>query len=535
MGGLWSDYVRTGESAARWVLENHPGMTVSVGSAALSVVPGLALNLLLKAPADDGLYGRDPWQIIGNWVRAGLPGRDALPRRQNLARTWLTVLEALRPLGDNGVLCARDLLNEWTGRLRVPGQHPETNPAAEREAPRMLEGVVELAKQAPGIVMWARRLARHRGLNAKLPDIGDSLLPKLFPATRYPHEKHPPREVIVAAAAEIADEWSQEDPDVVVERMLYCERQRHLAGHRYPDVLTYVPDKIAQGVDEPELWLRALIDQEAPPAWVLPFLEAAVVVSPATQTAWEMVARDERYDKVSIKVGLKVSGLPPEAVGCIMDAVRRRSDSVPWHDLPREWQRRLLQDTDARVRAAAAAGLWRAYRRERPDGSLGRLLQDAVIESGNAGLLKELFSVDREVARTWILQQARVFCSQRPQGDDRPSWADSKLPMSEKVVQMGSVFPRQYLELLDNAVAALTVEDRSDLIGAIPSHTDERFFAHLVGTDSGLYQLLLNRHLPKEAHLAPLDVVPSPERNELVRLARAHGYSDCGAEAPEST
>ena len=601
MGGLWSDYVRTGESAARWVLENHPGMTVSVGSAALSVVPGLALNLLLKAPADDGLYGRDPWQIIGNWVRAGLPGRDALPRRRHLvesvvahmgdagaeqqnrwtsgrkrpadllreafsldvhgvhtspldkgnldmtsgsllaaevralAREWPIVMDALGALGDDGILCARDILNEWTGRLRVPGQHPETNPAAEREAPRMLEGVVELAEQAPGIVMWARRLARHRGLNARLPDIGDSLLPKLFPATRYPHEKYPPREVIVAAAAEIADEWSQEDPDVVVERMLYCERQRYLAGHRYPDVLTYVPDKIAQGVDEPENWLRALLDQEAPPAWVLPFLEAAVVVAPATQTAWEMVARDEMYDGVSIKVGLKVSGLPPEAVGCIMDAVRRRSDSVPWHDLPREWQRRLLQDTDARVRAAAAAGLWRDYRRERPDGSLGRLLQDAVIESGNAELLKELFSVDREVARTWILQQARVFCSDPVHAEDRHPWQGRELPLSERVVFLGDIFPGRYLELLDSAVAALTVEDRRDLIGAIPPHTDERFFAHLVGTDSGLYQLLLNRHLPKEAHLAPLDVVPSPERNELVRLARAHGYSDCRVEAPAST
>ena len=600
MGGLWSDYVRTGELAARWVLENHPGMTVSVGSAALSVVPELALDLLLRAPADGGLGGRDPWQIIGNWTQAGLPGRDALQRRRllveravahighadgeqrdrwtssrrtpanlfrdafalsvhgvqtspldseelritsgsmlaqevrALAREWPTVLESLRSLGDNGILCARDILNEWTGRLRVAGQHPETNPTAEQEAPRMLEGVVELAEQAPGIVMWARRLARHPGFHARLPDIGDSLLPKLFPATRYPHEEYPPHEVIVAAATEIADEWSQEDPDVVVERMLYCERQRHLAGHRYPDVLTYVPDKIAQGVDEPELWLRALLDQEAPPAWILPFLEAAVVVSPATQTAWEMVARNDRYDQVSIKVGLKVSGLPPEAVGCIMDAVRRRSDSVPWHDLPREWQRRLLQDTDARVRAAAAAGLWRAYRRERPDGSWGRLLQDAVIESGNAEMLKELFSVDREVARTWIFQQARVFSSEPVGAEDRHPWQDRELPLSERVVFLGDVLPGRYLDLLDSAVAALTGEDRRDLIGAIPPQTDERFFARLVGGDPSLYRLLLNRHLPKEAHLAPLDGVPSPERNELVRLARAHGYSDCGVEAPES-
>lgn len=597
MAGLWSDYVRTGEPAARWVLENHPGMTTSVGRAALRVVPELALDRLLKAPADDGPYDRDPWRIIGNWARAGLPGRDALQRRRLLvervathirnadtvqqdrwtssrktpaklfrdafalgvhcvqtspldtkelritsgsllapevramAREWPTVLDSLRPLGDDGILCSRDILNEWTGRLRVAGQHPETNPAAEQEASGMLPGVVALANQAPGVVMWARRLANHRGLHAWLPDIGDSLLPKLFPATRYPHEKHPPHEVILASADEIAGQWVREDPDLVVDRMLYYERQRHLADHRYPDALRYVPDRIAQGADEPENWLRALIDRKAPPAWVLPFLEAAVVAAPATPAAWEIVARDARYDGECIRVGLEVTRLSEEAVRHIMDAVRRsvhcRQDCVPWNDLPGEWQRRLLQDSDSRVRAAAATGLWRAYRSKRPDGSLGRLLQDAAIESGDTELLMDMFSKHPELARSWIFQQARLCSSQPGQAEDGHPLSGTELPRSERLAHLGEVFPGRYLELLDRAIAATTLDDRRDLIGAIPSDTDERFFARLVGTDPGLYRLLLNRHLPKNVHLTPLNGVPSPERDELVRLARAHGYSGC--------
>lgn len=597
MAGLWSDYVRTGESAARWVLENHPGMTTSVGRAALRVVPELALDRLLKAPADDKPYGRDPWQIIGNWARAGLPGRDALQRRRllvervathirdadreqrdqwasgrstpanlfrdafalsvhgvhtspldtaelgitsgsllapevcALARKWPTVLDSLRSLGDDGILCARDILNEWTGRLVVAGQHSETNPTAEQEASRMLPGVIALADQAPGIVMWARRLADHRGLHARLPDIGDPLLPRLFPATRYPHEKHPPHEVILASAAEIAGQWVREDPNLVVERMLYYERQRHLAGHGYPNALRYVPDRIAQGVDDPENWLRALINRKSPPAWVFPFLEAAVVAAPATQTAWEMVARDAMYDGECIRVGLQVTRLSGEAVRHIMEAVRRsvhcRQDPVPWNDLPGAWQRRLLQDTDSRVRSAAATGLWRAYGGKRPDGSMGRLLQDAAIESGDMELLMDMFSKHPELARSWIFQQARLYASQPRQAEDGHPLPGTEAARSERLAFLGEVFPGRYLELLDTAVAAQTPDDRRELIDAIPSHTDERFFARVVGTDPGLYQLLLNRHLPKSVHLAPLDGVPSPERDELVRLARAHGYSDC--------
>ena len=453
---------------------------------------------------------------------------------RTLAREWPRVLEALGALGDDGIRCARDILNEWTGRLLVRGQHPETNPTAEREAPGMLEGVVELAEGAPAIVMWARRLARYRGLIVGLPHIDDPLLAKLFPATENPWDRIP-HDAILASAREIAEEWRRENPDTVVERMLYYERQRILAGHDYPDLLRYVTDAVAQSAGNPLTWLDALTDQEASARWVWPFLEAAVVVAPKSSTAWEIMARSESYDRVSVRVGLSIAGLSEDAVGCIMRAVRRspgsQLDDVPWGDLSGEWQGRLLQHTNSRVRAAAAAGLWRAQGRKRPHGPLGKLLRDAAIEAGDPELLKELFRADPEVARAWVLQQARVFSTQRSEPECRLPWPEIELPLPESIVRLGDVLPGAYTELLKTAIANLTLEDRRDLILAIPAHADERFYDYLVGMDPDLYRVLLRRHLPKEAHLAPLQREPSQTLDSLIQLARRRGYTTCEIKA----
>ena len=135
-----------------------------------------------------------------------------------------------------------------------------------------------------------------------------------------------------------------------------------------------------------------------------------------------------------------------------------------------------------------------------------------MVESGDAELLRELFRADPEVARAWILQQARAFSTQRSRPECRLPWPEIE-------------------ELLKTAIANLARQDRRDLIRAIPEHADERFFGYLVDADPDLYRVLLRRHLRKEAHLAPLLHQPSEIRERLIRLAQERGYSDCAVEA----
>ena len=439
---------------------------------------------------------------------------------------WPTALDALQALGDDGIRCACRIVEEWTVKLQMRGEDPETIPAARKEAPGMLQDVIELADGEPGIVMWAHRLSRHRKLLAELPALDDPLLDKLFPDIKWGDSF--PDELVLASARELVNEWRREDPQTVARRMMYYERQRELADHFYPNVLRHLPQEIAERVDEPSEWLRAFLDQRAPEAWVQPLLEASIVASPTSDTPWEVVAHDRKYALVCARVGLSLPGLPESAVAHIREAVRRvvsvRHDLVPWGDLSTEWQCRLLRDTNARVRAAAAAGLWRVHGGTRPSGALGRLLWDAVVESGDPSLLQELLGADRMVARAWILQQARASSTQPSLEEVPPQWGEVELPLAEGIVQLGNLSPWRYSELLKTAITALTVEDRRDLILAIPAHADERFFGYLVGTDPDLYRVLLQRNVPRRAHLGPLRVGPSEGREALIGMARQHGY-----------
>lgn len=596
-GGVWERYVGTGEEAARWVLETHPDKILSVGRAALAVVPDDALDGLLDDSGEGNLGSNDPTRVIDGWIRSGLPGRDAAERRirlierlaahirsvpgeygelwsnrrfsetdlfraafslevsawranplddmtllvtsgslpgaevRELAQVWPTALDAFRVLGDHGVRCARQIVEAWTVRLLMRGEHPETYPATRKEAPRMLQDVIELADGAPGVIMWAHRLVRHRRLVAELPGLDDPLLDPLFPDVKWGDSF--PDELVIASARELADEWRREDPQTVARRMIYYERQRQLAGHFYPNVLKHLPHEIAERVDEPAEWLRAFLDQGAPEAWVQPLLEASIVASPVSDTPWELVAPYREYALVCARVGLSLPRLPESAVAHIRDAVRRvvsvRHDLVPWGDLSTEWQCRLLRDTNARVRAAAAARLWRVHGGIRPSGALGRLLWDAVVESGDASLLQELLGADRMAARAWILQQARAYSTPRALEEVPPPWEEVELPLAEGIVHLGDLSPWRYTELLRTAIAAITVQDRRDLILAIPVNADERLFGYLVGTDPDLYRVLLKRNLPRNAHLGPLRVGPSEGRKALIRVAREHGYADCGS------
>ena len=450
---------------------------------------------------------------------------------REIAREWPAVLDALQTLGEEGVRCARHIFQEWTCGFVAHGQHPETNPTAREEAPRMLQDVVELAQREPGVVMWARKQVRDQKLKADLPRLHDPLFDELFPVAEDPWEESFLTEILVASARDLAEQWHREDPPEVAGRMAYYEHQRQLADYLYPSVLGYLPGEIAQRVEQPSKWLEAFVDQKVPPSWIEPLLEAAVAHSPASDTPWDTVTRDARYDWICADVGLRLSKLPESSVGCILMAVRRvvevRHDILPWGDLSREWQYRLLGDSNARLRAAAAAALWRVHGGVRPSGRLGRLLWDAVIESGDPALLRELLETDRMAARDWILRQARASSTQRSSEEEASVSENTEPRLAPSTFDLAALSQWRVSELLGAAVAVLTIEDRRDLILAISSRADERFFRHLVCGDPGLYRVLLQRPLSRQSHLAPLALGHLENRDYLVQLARERGYSDC--------
>ena len=471
-----------------------------------------------------------------NLALGSLPANDV----QALGRLWPKALGVLRALGEPGISCAREVVRRWCAGPRVLNQLPETREAARQEVVRMLPGVIQLASGAPGIVLWARRMVATHGLRANPPSPDDPTLPRLFPLLRELAPEDRSERRLRATALEFAMEWANEEPAMVIERMLHYERQRQLLDHHYPNILNLLPDQLAQQVNDPVKWLEALVDRDAPSAWAESFLEAAIAIDPSSDVPWEIIGRHDEYASLSVHFGVCVAGLSASCVNRIVRAVTDHADSlahVHWRDVPHEWKHRLLQHHDPRVRGSTASGMWEIFRR-RPDGALGALWQAAIVECGEAELLREILLTDADVARAWVLHKARVsaeFMSNRATDDSPPD--EAKPETATEIMSRIAALDRLGLDedLVCRACGRLTADDRRDLILAIHPDADVMFFRHLVGGEPDLYAVLLrHRRLSEQAHLAPLDVLPSPERNELVRLARAHGYSDCGVEAPES-
>jgi len=399
----------------------------------------------------------------------------------------------------------------------------------------MLLGVLQLADSAPGVVLWARRLVHEHGLRAKLPSIGDRLLPRLFPAKRELAPEEHSGKRFRAAAHGFAVKWAKEEPPTVIDRMLHYERQRQLLDHHYPNILSLVPDHLAQQVNDLPRWLEVLVERDAPSEWVAAFLAAAIAIDPSSDVPWKIIGHHEGYGSACVQLGLCVAGLSDSAVNRILSAVSEHAHTLPsvnWRDVPREWKRRLLQHRDPRVRASTASGMWEVVP-GRPDGALGQLWQAAVVECGEAELLREVLLADAGVARAWVLHKARLSAESMPDPTTHAllsSEETSKTELAKQIMDGVDAFDRLGLDedLVCRACDRLTASERRDLLLAIPPDSDVMFFRHLVGGEADLYAVLL-RHgrLSRPTHLALLNGVPSPERDELVRLARAHGYSDC--------
>ena len=469
-----------------------------------------------------------------NLILGSLPATDV----RQLGHLWPEALTILRTLGDPGISVARKVVRHWCTGPRVLNELPETRQAAIGEAARMLPGVVDLADGAPGILLWAHRIGHAHGLRAVLPVIDDPLLPRLFPSRLELAPEERSERKLSARAREIARDWSDQDPALVIKRMLYCERQRQLSGHHYPNVLKFIPNQLSQHVDDPLKWLEALAGYDAPTEWVSSFLEAAVSVDPLSDAPWAVLGRRDWHTSASVHFGLSVAGLSGSAVDQIMAAVPAHTGSLTylaWRQVPDEWKHRLLEHRNAGVRRATATGIWEAYR-SKPEGAVGRLWQAAVVECGDAELLRETLLADPDVARAWVLHKARAsaeITAEHPTHDPLPNKEISMRELAVEIVDGMNALDQVGLheDLVWRACNRLTSDDRRDLILTIPPEANVMFFRHLVGGEPDLYEALLRRRLPEQARLAPLHQEPSRVREELIRLARTHGYRWCDLQA----
>ena len=546
---LWASYATTGAGAASWILDEHPDRTVLISGAALRHAPDRFLGRLVSRVLDHPRETAALAKSIRAWVLAGQPGGDAVERRESLVRAlaertanvdlnqagrsvvaellaaafslsfekwrddpieiikisisfgslpasdirkiadlWALALPVFGGLGGSGVSCARNLVHDWLIGPRAGDPLDETRVAARELVQRALPPILDLAGNESGILLWAHRLLNERRLAVRLPEVGDSTLRRLFPNPAEPESRDLSRDRLDARARGFGRRWRHEGPEAVVARMMHYERQRGLMGHHYPDVLELIPVHLAQHVDDPGAWLEELVNREAPPGWVGPFLEAAAVMPATSERAWEVVARDDRYAGPSVRVGLRVAGLSAATVERIMKQVKdwnedMLSRSIDWNTVAREWKHRLLRHPKATVRGAVAGGIWVANGRRRPGGRLGTAWEDAVVTWRNGRLMPEVLRSDPGIARAWILSEALASSVRRRKRRLASDPDPSNLTFAEWEARLEQSLGEPSLDegLLATARDSLGLEDRRDLISAIPEDANPMFFRYLGG------------------------------------------------------
>ena len=231
-------YAESGSKGAIWVLAKYPDLASSVAPHALRYAPEWALGRLVPLALDGG-ESDDIGSEIESWVRAGVPGADAVERRchlmralavsgvpardapdvaarlvsscfslqffrfegdavtvkkftmpmssltagdvRRLAKLWPTTVELLRDLGVAGILSVQRIVRHWTIGVRTPGKLPETIEASRSAVGGMLELALDAWGGEPGFLHWAHGLVREHGLSVRIPAFDDPLLAELFP------------------------------------------------------------------------------------------------------------------------------------------------------------------------------------------------------------------------------------------------------------------------------------------------------------------------------------------------------------------
>ena len=332
---LWSSYAGTGAEAASWILDEHPDRTVLISSAALRHASDRFLDRLVSRALDHPREAGALTKSIRAWILAGQPGGDAVERRRSLvcalaeraasvdlsqesrrvvtellgaafslsfekwrddpvkiveisisfgslpasdvrkiADLWALALPVFCSLGRSGVRCARNVVHDWLIGPRAGNEFDQAHVTAREQVRRMLPGVLDLAGNEPGMLLWAHRLAKERRLEVTLPQVGDSTLRQLFPNSAELGPRDWSRGSLDATARELSGKWRHEGPRAAVTRLIHYERQRELMGHHYPDILELIPAHLAQKVDDPGAWVEELVVREAPPGWIGPFLRS---------------------------------------------------------------------------------------------------------------------------------------------------------------------------------------------------------------------------------------------------------------------
>ena len=192
-------------------------------------------------------------------IRSGFLVKHELVQTHGL---WAKAVEVIQAVEIADWQPIKEVIEDWSYPGRVQSHTYELDDMMRDTAGRMLRDMVRLAENRPGVLQWAREIAEAIDLsNLEIPI--DETFEILHPALSD-GDFRSAEAVQRSSVLELATTWSRREAEDVAEQIVRIEFEAQAAGHNWPNWTPVFCEEIAEVVDSPLVWARALNGWEGP-------------------------------------------------------------------------------------------------------------------------------------------------------------------------------------------------------------------------------------------------------------------------------
>jgi hypothetical protein len=452
-----------------------------------------AFGAVLEESSSDPVIGRTVT------LRRALPSLTAIDPLRSL---WREAVEALGELPPVVWPKARALVEEWLEpAARSFGLKPEEGSAEARAmrvfAGQMVRDMAARSRQSLGLSSELFRLAKEVG--EEVEPVEDSDFRLLFSPWSEEslelEEENGSKPPLGGPLVELADRWMALGPEAVASTIAIYSRDADEMGFGWPRNTAKVCSRIAEQVEEPSEWLRALASHQATGGEIEPFLARLIAESREEwRAALELLFSHERYEVLAAATVVRAKSAVPALVERALVVLEKVPHIV--RGLCSEGTvtvailRRLLAHPSGRVARAAAIGEWLAEPKRVVGEAVRTEWEEAIVGSRR----DDGWPSEMDAASHWWLEIFR----------DRPDVGEKWLRRT--VERMGASATMGEAGLLAEVVKGLPAEARRGILQRMGSDDVPRgFVTVLVNRDRDLYRQLLSIGDLAKLHLEPLE------------------------------
>ena len=571
---LWENYAWLGQSEAEWAFEQSKDSLQPIAFAGLVNAPTLYLPAMLTASIEDkrplNTYPDHFLRIIEDWIKSADPetntgvnnrqtllsvleswlesggnwnvggqalryvmsphfensstdsgiGRTvtirygvlSLENLKNIKRFWSQILNLLANIEINDWHLVQELVEDWSypGRLGKSIPH-DIYDDMKLFAEQMLHDVIELARENPGVIHWAKELAENCGYNLKIEIDNDFQI--LYPLQSRDEDLEEQSNKWNVALLPLVHKWITENPETVAKHLAHIEHEAQIANITWPRLTPAFCSELAKETSDGLLWVKVFQSAKLPGDLIHPFLQKCMEIQEEGWDEFFTENIDEPSLQGSIIPLILTSSNPPQE---LLDLVLQKLDSkwAQWLQLvcmrqviPEKHMPFLLQHGNIAIAFAAAEGEWSA----KPEGVVRASLRkdwEAVIVQyhpsdlyGNSTFwLSKILTVEPELSYRWLENL-----------------------LAEKDKHYSSFALRNPIKA---ALMNLSLDSRLKILELVPNRYGfDTLILDLINRSPDIYKHLLNMPHLKEYHLVSLSGMLDDIWSELATLASKAGYT----------